>query len=139
MLDEASHAVRDMKSTLAFPVIYSFVGLGYLTFWIFVLLYIYSVQNEKESAVPSTLTTIYAETTTFKYYEFDGAMQDALAWHFVTLFYMVCHDLTLLWHAMILLLNVAVFSEMFKNCTFSNMSSSVFVLLWISIRFDRFK
>lgn len=89
MLDEASHAVRDMKTTLVFPVIYSFVGLGYLTFWICVLLYIYSVQNEKEGDVPSTLTTIYAETQTFKYFEFDDAMQDAMAWHFLTLFYMV--------------------------------------------------
>jgi len=89
MLDEASHALRDMKTTLVFPVIYSFVGLGYLTFWILVLLYIYSVQNEKEGDVPSSLTGLYAVTTTFKYYEFDGAMQDAIVWHFLTLFYMV--------------------------------------------------
>ena len=48
MLDEASHAIRDMKTTLIFPCIYSFVGLIYLLFWCFVLMYIYSVQNKQE-------------------------------------------------------------------------------------------
>jgi len=89
MLDEASTAVRDMKTTLVFPAVYSLVGIGYLAFWVLVLLYIYSVQTEQEGDVPPSLVTLYRETTKFVYYRFDDAMQDAIVWHCLTLFFMV--------------------------------------------------
>eukprot|EP01083_Nonionella_stella_P053656 141843_1 len=89
MLHEASHCINDMKSTLIFPCIYSLVGLIYLTFWIFILLYIYSVQTKEAGNIPNTLVNIYEETTTFVYYKFDTTMQHAVIYHFVCLFYFV--------------------------------------------------
>ena len=90
MLHEASHAIRDVKTTLIFPCLYSFVGVGYVAFWVVVALYIYSVKTKEYKDMPSQfINTNYGYPSQYVYYAFDESMKNALVWHFICLYFLV--------------------------------------------------
>ena len=83
MMNEGSHAIRDMKYTLVFPMFMAFVGIGYMALWIVEALYIYSVKELTMKDYPSgSLFLESAEYPGSQYYkyEFDQTMADALSY-----------------------------------------------------------
>ena len=91
MLDEASHAIRDMKSTLIFPIIYSFVIIAFMVSWIVIALFIYSIKEEQTNPMPSALKNVNAlnNADTYKYYKFDTGMKQLLYFHAACLIYLL--------------------------------------------------
>ena len=89
MLHEAAHAIRDMKTTILFPVFYSFVGVAYMTFWIAVALYIYSVKIKKEDEMPTSELALVLGSENYYYFKFDTGLQEALICHIICLWYIM--------------------------------------------------
>mmetsp|Transcript_6580 Transcript_6580/g.10782 ORF Transcript_6580/g.10782 Transcript_6580/m.10782 type:complete len:657 (+) Transcript_6580:98-2068(+) len=91
MLNEASHAIRDMKWTIVFPVWISLVVMAFVCVWIVEALYIYSVKTQTRVPWPDiaffTSNSFYDADSQYFKLEFDDQMQDSLIWHFVMLFY----------------------------------------------------
>eukprot|EP01084_Bolivina_argentea_P135149 238207_1 len=90
MMNEASHAIRDIKSTLIFPIFMAIIGIGYMVFWVIEALYIYSVKTLNIEDYPNGsnfITNPGYPGTQYYQYQFDETMQNALKWHFVMLFY----------------------------------------------------
>ena len=81
MLNEASHAIRDMKFTLIFPIFVCFMAIAFMAIWVVEALFIYSVKTQDTPNWPSSFFTenaFYAGNTYFDL-EFDSQMQDSLS------------------------------------------------------------
>ncbi|ETO26144.1 hypothetical protein RFI_10989 [Reticulomyxa filosa] len=95
MLNEASRAVRDMPTTVLFPVLYSFVGIAYMAFWLSVALYIYSSKQRDTYNTPEDLVKYFGDT--YIHVNFNKELKvtiscgvfDALVYHFICLVYMI--------------------------------------------------
>ncbi|ETO20795.1 hypothetical protein RFI_16422, partial [Reticulomyxa filosa] len=91
MLNEASRAVRDMPSTVLFPVLYSLVGIGYMAFWLAIALYIYSCKQKDTKTTPDDLVEYFGANYVETSFNVDMKVLsfNALVYHFLCLMYMV--------------------------------------------------
>ena len=89
MLDQAGDCIIDMKGLLVFPIAYSFPVMLYMAFWIWVALYIYSAKESHTQDVPDWFSdsSLSSQVTTYKYYDWDEGLQNALVFHFIALLY----------------------------------------------------
>ncbi|ETO30783.1 hypothetical protein RFI_06338 [Reticulomyxa filosa] len=86
MLNEASRAVRDVPTTVIFPVMYSFVGIAYFAFWLAVALYVFSCKEKATKNTPENLIEYFG----FTYIDvtFNKDLQNALIYHLLCLVYL---------------------------------------------------
>jgi len=70
-----------------FPVMYSFVGIGYMAFWLAVALYMYSSKQKEINTTPSNLVKYFGDTYTVL--QFNQELKNAMVYHFMCLVYMI--------------------------------------------------
>lgn len=98
VVKEASRCVHDIWSLVVFPIVPMVLGLGYIVFWIVVVLYIFAVWDTREEILPPYITQspqfrdsrssppgpyVWNGTANpYEYYTWDTSMQATFAYTF---------------------------------------------------------
>lgn len=84
VVKEGSKAINDMKLLVFFPLLPLLVAAGYLVYWVYGCLFIFSVSDLEQRPMPDVLQTRESDMHTFTYYgapELEGTPVAALQAH----------------------------------------------------------